>query len=207
MRAKASALLVFPLAISTLAVAAADSPDQDNWPAWRRDGSGIAAESHLPVSWSDTQNVLWRTALPGEGNSSPIVWGSRVFLTAALDEGATRLVLCMDAESGRILWKTKFSPTVKGVFYTKTGFAAPTAVSDGQRVYAFFGEPGVVALDMQGNVVWTHRLGPFIGPYNMGSSPVLYKDMVIQCCDDRGPSFMVALGREHGEERWRVKRQ
>ena len=189
------------------AAAAEESPEPENWPAWRRDGSGIAAESHLPVSWSERQNVLWHTALPGEGNSSPIVWGRRIFLTSALDDGATRLVLCLDADGGRILWKTKFSPITRGVFYTKTGFAAPTAVTDGQQVYAFFGEPGLVALDMRGNVVWTHRLGPFRGPYNVGSSPVLYRDLVIQCCDDHGPSFLVALGRDHGEERWRVERK
>lgn len=181
--------------------------DSDNWPAWRRDGSGIAPDKQLPVSWSETENVAWRTELPGEGNSSPIVWGNRVFVTAALDEGAKRLVLALDADSGKVLWKTPVLPDGKTTLYPKTGFAAPTPTTDGQRVYAFFDSPGLVALDMQGKVVWTRRLGPFECPYNMGSSPILYKDMVIQCCDHRGPSFLVALERKHGEERWRTARK
>ena len=88
----------------------------------------------------------------------------------------------------------------------KTGFAAPTPAVDGQRVYAFFDEPGLVALDLDGRVVWKRRLGPFDAPYNMGSSPVLYKDLVIQCCDHHGPSFLAAFERRSGEERWRTAR-
>jgi outer membrane protein assembly factor BamB len=150
--------------------------------------------------------VRWRTALPGEGNSSPVVWDKRVFLTAALEEGKVRLVLCLDADSGKILWQTKVLPEVKTTLYPKTGFAAPTPATDGQRVYAFFDEPGLVALDMPGQVVWTRRLGPFDAPYNQGSSPVLYKDMVIQCCDHRGPSYLIALDRASGKERWQTPR-
>jgi outer membrane protein assembly factor BamB len=183
-----------------------EPPGTDNWPAWRGDGSGIAAATHLPLVWSEAENVRWRTPLPGEGNSSPIVWGNRVFLTAALDEGEKRLVLCFDADHGKLLWKTPLLPAIKTTLYNKTGFAAPTPVTDGQRVYVFFDEPGLTALDMQGHVVWNCRLGPFHCPYNMGSSPVLYKDMVIQCCDHRGPSFLVAFDARRGTERWRTPR-
>ncbi len=186
---------------------AEESFDSGNWPAWRRDGSGIAPEGHPPVVWSETENILWRTELPGEGNSSPIIWGNRVFVTAALDEGAKRLVLALDADSGKLLWRTELLPEGKTTLYPKTGFAAPTPTTDGQRVYAFFDSPGLVAVDMQGKVVWTRRLGPFECPYNMGSSPILYKDMVIQCCDHRGPSFLIALERTRGEERWRTTRK
>ena len=178
----------------------------ENWPAWRRDGSGVVAGQGLPVSWSETENVRWRTALPGEGNSSPVVWGNRVFLTAALNEGQTRLVLCLDADTGQTLWRTELLPEIKTMLYPKTGFAAPTPTVDGQQVYAFFDEPGLVALDMQGRLAWKRRLGPFDEPYNMGSSPVLYKDLLIQCCDHRGPSFVVAVDRSSGEQRWRTPR-
>lgn len=150
--------------------------------------------------------MRWRTTLPGEGNSSPIVWDNRVFLTAALNAGQTRLVLCLDADSGQILWQTAVVPEVATTLYPKTGFAAPTPATDGQRVYAFFDEPGLVALDLLGHVVWTRRLGPFDAPYNMGSSPVLYKDLVIQCCDHHGPGFLIALERSRGEPRWRTLR-
>jgi len=187
--------------------AAEPSPASGNWPAWRGDGSGVADEKGLPVLWSETENVRWRTELPGEGNSSPIVWGKRVFLTAALDEGAKRLVLCMDADTGKTLWKTELLPDAKTELYPKTGFAAPTPATDGKRVYVFFDSPGLVALDVQGKVVWKRRLGPFRSPYNMGSSPIVYKDMVIQCCDHCGPSFLVALDTSSGQPRWRTERK
>jgi len=199
-------LVVLGWMIVSRATAARAQTPSENWPAWRGDGSGIAEGEHLPLFWSDTENVRWRTALPGEGNSSPIVLGSRVFLTAALDDGAKRLVLCFDAESGKVLWTTALLPDEKTELYPKTGFAAPTPTTDGRRVYSFFDSPGLVALDMDGNVVWKRNLGPFHTPYNMGSSPILYRDMVIQCCDHRGPSFLVALGAERGDERWRTER-
>lgn len=178
----------------------------ENWPAWRGDGSGVAPGKALPVSWNETENVRWRVTLPGEGNSSPVVWGRRVFLTAALHDGATRLVLCLDADTGRTLWQTELVPEIKTTLYPKTGFAAPTPTVDGQRVYVYFDEPGLAALDMDGRVVWQRRLGPFDEPYNQGSSPVLYKDLVIQCCDHRGPSFVAAFDRRSGAERWRTAR-
>ena len=186
--------------------AAESPPASGNWPAWRRDGSGVSPDKNLPVAWSETQNVRWKTPLPGEGNSSPIVWGNRVFLTAALKEGQTRLVLCLDADSGKIVWQTELTPDIKTLLYPKTGFAAPTPTTDGQHVYVFFDEPGLVALDLQGHVVWKRRLGPFDAPYNMGSSPILYKDLVIVCCDHHGPGFLVAFERSSGEQRWRTAR-
>jgi outer membrane protein assembly factor BamB len=179
----------------------------ENWPAWRKDGSGIADQKQLPVFWSDTENVKWRTVLPGDGNSSPIVLGNRVFLTASLDEGAKRLIICFDADSGEILWQTKVSAEIKTDLYSKTGFAAPTPATDGQRVYAFFDTPGLVAVDTSGNVVWKRRLGPFQSPYNMASSPIIYKDMVIQCCDHSGASFLVAFDAKSGQQRWRTPRK
>jgi outer membrane protein assembly factor BamB len=185
---------------------AESQPATANWPAWRRDGSGISDEKGLPTVWTETQNVLWRTALPGEGNSSPVVWNNQVFLTAALEQGAKRLVLCYAADSGKPLWTRELLPGLKTTYYPKTGFASPTPATDGQRLYVFFDEPGLVALDMQGNVLWTRRLGPFDCVYNMASSPMLYKDMVIQCCDHHGPAFIAAFDRGSGEERWRTPR-
>ena len=190
-----------------------DRPTSANWPAWRRDGSGIADDEHLPptehlpIVWSENENVLWRTPLPGEGNSSPIVWGKRVFLTASLDDGAKRLVLCFDADTGKVLWRTELLPDAPSTFYQKTGFASPTPATDGERVYAFFDTPGLVALDMRGKVLWKHSMGPINCPYNMGSSPVLYKDMVLQCCDQKGPAFLLAVDCKSGAERWRAPRK
>ena len=186
-----SCLVVLASVIGT--VAADDPIGAGNWPAWRRDGTGVSDEKNLPVEWSETANVAWRTPLPGEGNSSPIIWGNRVILTAALDEGAKRLVICLDAQSGKILWKTEIPRDEKTLLYPKTGFAAPTPTTDGKRIFAFFDSPGLVALDMEGRVVWKHALGPFKAPYNFGTSPVLYKDRVIQSCDFKGTAFIAAL--------------
>lgn len=177
------------------------------WPAFRRDGSGASDLKRLPTVWGEKENVAWRTELPGEGNSSPIVWGDRVYLTSSLDEGAKRLVLCLDAATGKIVWRTELARELKTTHYAKTGFAAPTPTTDGQRLYVFFDTPGVVALDLDGKVLWKRDLGPFQGPYNMASSPVLYKDTVIQVCDHHGPSFIAALDVASGKQRWRTARK
>jgi outer membrane protein assembly factor BamB len=199
-------LVVLAWVVGT-APAADDRTNAENWPAWRRDGTGISNEKNLPVVWSETENVVWRTLLPGEGNSSPIVWGNRVFVTAALDEGAKRLVICLDAQSGKVLWKTELLPNEKTLLYPKTGFAAPTPTTDGRRVFAFFDSPGLVALDMEGKVVWKRALGPFKAVYNMGTSTVLYKDMVIQSCDHKGDAFIAAFRQSDGSECWRTPRK
>ena len=111
------------------------------------------------------------TPLPGEGNSSPIVWGSRVFLTASLDEGAKRLVLCFDADTGKILWQTQLLPDAPSTFYQKTGFASPTPATDGERVYAFFDTPGLIALDMSGKGRMEIQRGPDQEPLQHGHFP------------------------------------
>ena len=199
-----SCLVVLASVIGT--VAADDPIGAGNWPAWRRDGTGVSDEKNLPVEWSETANVAWRTPLPGEGNSSPIIWGHRVIVTAATDEGAKRLVICLDARSGKILWKTEIQRDEKTLLYPKTGFAAPTPTTDGKRIFAFFDSPGLVALDMEGHVVWKHALGPYNAPYNFGTSTVLYKDMVIQSCDFKGAAFIAAFRQSDGKECWRTPR-
>lgn len=190
------------LLLTGLATAAANP-----WPAWRGDGTGVSTETNLPTAWSETENVAWRTPLPGAGNSSPIIWGNRVFVTAALNEGATRLVICLDAQTGKILWQTGILPTEKTLLYPKTGFAAPTPTTDGERVFAFFDSPGLVALDFAGKVVWQRALGPFKAPYNMGTSPVLFGDQVIQSCDHQGDAFIAAFRKSDGSECWRSPRK
>ncbi len=188
------------LLLATLAVYAA------NWAGWRGDGSGISPEQHLPVSWNATENVVWKIALPGEGNSSPIVWGNRVFVTLATAGGKQRSVLCLDAADGHRIWQRDFAAERFPTTDAKNGYASPTPVTDGTSVYAFFDSPGVVALDWNGNVRWTRDLGPFNNPYNMAESPILYRDLVIMDCDHNAGSFIVALDAATGRERWRTPR-
>lgn len=193
-----SAALVLPAART--AAAAAD------WPGWRGDGTGVSRARNLPLHWGTEAGVAWKTALPGQGNSSPAVWGERIFLTAATDAGTNRLVLCLDRNDGHIVWRTDLPAARTPKTYVKNGYASPTPATDGERVYAFFDSPGLVALDLQGKQLWTRDLGPFKNSDNMASSPVLCGDLVIQCCDQDEGSFIVAFDKQTGNERWRRPR-
>jgi hypothetical protein len=186
--------------------AAGKVPAPADWPGWRGDGSGISPETNLPVRWDAETNIAWRTALPGRGNSSPIVWRGRIFLTAWDDGGRKRSVLCLDARDGKLLWQAEMAAPRVEKTNPKNGYASSTPATDGQRVYAFFDSPGLVALDFEGKVLWTRDLGPFKTDWGIASSPILHRDLVIQCCDFDGGGFLVALDAATGEERWRARR-
>ncbi|MFZ4396877.1 MAG: PQQ-binding-like beta-propeller repeat protein, partial [Kiritimatiellia bacterium] len=178
------------------------------WPAWRGDGSGISRAERMPESWSRNSNVLWRSALPGEGSSSPIVWDERVFVTASTDGGSNRLVLCLSAADGTERWRRAFATPKVPVTELKSGYAPSTPATDGERVYAFFDSPGLVCLDAaSGEVRWQLPLGPFQTPYNIASSPVLYSNLVLMCCDHNGDSFLLAADARSGEIRWKTPRK
>ena len=177
----------------------------DRWPGWRGDGSGTTPSKHAPLHWNTEAGIAWKTHIAGEGISSPIVWDNRVFLTAAVERGAVRLIVSIDAGSGDVLWHKRM-PAESTPTYPRSGHAAPTPVTDGERVYAFFDSPGLVAVDFEGNLVWQVDVGPFQNIYNMASSPVLAGDLVVLVCDHQGSSFIAAFDRQTGEERWRTKR-
>ena len=195
------ALLIIVLAMASHSALGTD------WPAWRGDGTGVSSETNLPWRWNRDINVAWRTELPGEGNSSPIVAGGRIYLTAALDKGKKRLVLCLDSAKGNIIWKRELDADAPGKTHAKNGYASPTCLSDGKRVYAFFDSPGLVALDLEGNVLWTRPFGPFKGSWNLASSPVLCGENIILMCDHRGESFLAAISAATGEVAWRTVRR
>jgi outer membrane protein assembly factor BamB len=156
-------LLVWFVAAAPCLVTAA-LPPGGNWPAWRGDGSGISGDTGLPVTWNATNRVLWHTPLPGEGSSSPIVWGRRAFVTASTAGGTNRLVLCLDAEDGRILWQRQVLAARIPRTDPKSGYAPATPATDGQRLYVFFDAPGLMAFDLDGRPLWTLPLGPFQTP-------------------------------------------
>jgi len=232
--------LAWSVALTLASIAAAEPPLDERWPGWRgADGQGVARGSVPPLEWGPTKNVLWKTALPGRGHSSPIVWGNRLFLTTAVEgevvEGARAIrhfvqgeeflhpdamgadrrhafkVLCLDAGDGNVRWeRTAWEGTPIDSRHKKASFASPTAVADGERVYAYFGPEGLYAYDFSGNLVWKFDPGAFgtMG-VGVGTSPVLYGELVILLCDeDEGEkSFLVALDRRTGREVWRVKRR
>ncbi len=218
------------------ALAAVDA----NWPQWRGPAStGVSPEKNLPVEWSSTKNVKWKTPVPGRGHSSPIVWGKKVFLTTAIEGGVvpgakatthiiegqvfihpdsvggdrkhTFKVLCLDKETGKLLWEqTAYEGTPYDDRHRKSSFASSTPATDGQHVYAFFGSEGLYCYDMNGKLIWKASLGK-LGTLGMGTgtSPVLYENFVIlQCDEEEGKaSFIVALDKKTGKEVWRTPRK
>jgi outer membrane protein assembly factor BamB len=234
--ARAGALL----ALCTLAAAAAYAVEPGyNWPQWRGPaGQAISEDARVPLEWSATENVLWKTPIPGRGHSQPIVWEDRVFLTTAIegeavpgagavkhmDEGKefkhpdalgadhqhTFKVLALDAATGKLLWeRTAWAGTPYDDRHKKASYAAPTPVTDGRLVYAYFGTEGLYAYDFEGKLAWKAIPGkiPTLG-MSVGTSPLLYGELVILQCDEDGgqASFIVAYDKKTGKEAWRTAR-
>ena len=178
------------------------------WSRWRGpSGQGIVEGSHrYPDRWSSEQNVRWRTRLEGEGNSSPIVWDEKIFLTAAYDGGARIAVSGFDRDTGERLWE-EFVPQ-SGIEHVhgKNGHASATPVTDGERVIASFGTHGIMAVSLDGERLWHHEVGELDNYHGSAGSPVLYDDLVILYQDHRKQSFVLALDKETGEVVWRTER-
>jgi len=179
------------------------------WTRWRGpSGQGWASGNVYPDVWSDTENVLWKQEIPGRGNSSPIVWDDRIFLTTAHGGGKRRSILCYRRSDGKLLWEA-FAPEVKPErAHPKNGHASSTPTTDGQHVYAYFGNHGVLAVDFDGKAVWHRSLGSFNAFHGTACSPLLYRDRLILVQDQRGSpgSFIFALDRQTGRELWRTPR-
>lgn len=204
------------------------------------DGQGVSAETGLPDEWSNTTNVKWKTPIAGRGHSSPIVWGKKIFLTSALDgepipgrtagvthkmsDGSdfvhpdavganlkhTFKVVCLDRDSGKILWeRVAYEGPVYDSRHKKASFASSTPATDGKYVFAFFGSEGLYAYDFAGKLLWKQAM-PKIGTASVGYgvSPILYQNLVIMLCDDSGGnSFIAAYDKKTGKEAWRVARK
>jgi outer membrane protein assembly factor BamB len=199
--------LYAPALLCQLTVAAMALGAETNWPRWRGpDGNGHSSETDLPVKWS-AENIVWQTTLPGIGQSSPIVWGDRTFLTAALKDGHERLVLCVDRKSGKLLWQQSAWKGEPGPVHRMNGWASASCVTDGQIVVAFFGRGGIHAYDVEGKHLWSRDLGPFAGPWGTSACPILVDDMVVQNGDADENAFIVALDKQTGKDIWRTKRR
>jgi outer membrane protein assembly factor BamB len=204
------------------------------------DGQGVSRETGLPDEWSQTKNVKWKTPISGRGHSSPIVWNKKIFLTTALDGevipgrtpgvthkmadgsdfvhpdamGADRKhtfkVICLDRDTGKILWeRVAYEGPVHDSRHKKASFASSTPVTDGKYVFAFFGSEGLYAYDYKGKLLWKQDLGKLgTASVGYGVSPILYGNFVIMQCDDSGfKSFIVAFDKKTGKEAWRTPRK
>src|SRR5262245_11073539 len=145
------------LRCAALLLIAANGAFAANWPAWRYDGTGIAPEKNAPVKWSKGENVRWRTPLSEPGNSSPIVWGDKIFITQPT--GAKRELLCIDRKDGKVLWRSGATYEGKDPTHGTNPYASATPVTDGERVAAWFGSAGLYCYDMTGKELWHRDLG------------------------------------------------
>ncbi|HUE70707.1 MAG TPA: PQQ-binding-like beta-propeller repeat protein [Pirellulaceae bacterium] len=181
--------------------------DETNWPRWRGpQGNGHSTETELPVKWSSS-DVLWQTTLPGSGQSSPIVWGEKIFLTSALHQGQERLVLCVDRQSGKIHWQQTAWKGEPEPVHRMNGWASASCATDGQIVVAFFGRGGIHAYSVEGQHLWSRDLGQFAGIWGTAACPILVDDLVIQNCDADEDAYIVALDKQTGKDVWRTKRR
>lgn len=177
------------------------------WTRWRGpSGQGLVLGSGYPDRWSVTDNVVWRTSVPGSGNSSPIVWGDHIFLTTGRNSGRRLFVQAYNRADGSLLWDTEVAPGRREHVHSKNGPASATPTTDGKRVYASLGGRGIVALDFDGNIVWHTEVGAVNNYHGPAGSPLLYGDRLILYQDQRGGGFVAAYDATTGSEVWRTTR-
>lgn len=185
------------------------------WPHWRGPSAqGLVEGKGYLDRWSETENVLWKVPVPGRGHSSPIVWGDRIFLTTASTDGSRRSVLSFRRADGKQLWSVPVPQAPAERLYHKNSYATSSPTTDGELVYAYFGNSGIVAVNFSGKLVWHTGLGTINLYHGPGGSPVLYKDRLILFQDQmtfgRGgepqPGFIVALDKKTGRVLWRKER-
>jgi outer membrane protein assembly factor BamB len=182
----------------------------DDWPAWRGPhGNGVSDEKDIPIRWSKTSNVAWKVPLPGQGYSSPIIWGNRIFLTTCLEKELKRVLLCLDRTNGRLLWEPVVLTSKLERKHSLNSYASSTPATDGRHVWVSFLQDHdieVACYDFQGKPVWKRSPGRFYSVHGFCSSPILYKDMVIINGDQDAKAYIVALDKATSEERWRADR-
>jgi outer membrane protein assembly factor BamB len=202
---------------------AGETAKQSSSTFWDRfrgpNGTGTTDDSDIPLTFSAHENVLWKVALPGTGNCSPIVWDKHLFLQSASLDGQQRSLLCLDTADGKIRWQRSI-PAGSAKIRADSSLASSTPTTDGQAVYVSFWDGKdvlVSAYDFQGNVLWNKNLGTFNSQHGAGASPILYKDKLILANDmdkddfntrvpNERPSILVALDKHTGRLVWETPR-
>jgi outer membrane protein assembly factor BamB len=176
----------------------------DNWPGWRGPrGDGHCTEANVPLTWSKTDNVRWKTKLPFKGNSTPVVWGDRIFLTQALDaKGHQRAVMCFDRKNGDLLWKRETEYKDVEPTHKDNPYCSATPVTDGKLVIASLGSGGLVCYDFDGTEKWRYDLGKLYHIWGNASSPILYGDLCILWCGPGQRQFLLAVDKNTGQKVW-----
>src|SRR5262245_55169430 len=201
------------------------------WPQWRGPHfKGVSTTANPPVTWSESKNILWKTALPGRGNSTPVVWGDRLFVTSAVPGGVTGeaqhaprgglpqrgmhrfVVLAIDRKTGKTLWeRTAREQEPHEASHVDNGtWASGSPITDGERLFAYFESFGLYAYDLEGTLLWEKDLGDkkMRNEFGEGSTPALYGNTLVVVWDHiGGQSFVIALDTRDGKELWRVPRK
>ena len=223
-RAKMSALLT---AIGVAGLTLSGFANDEFWPQWRGpSGTGVSKVAKPPVEWSETKNIRWKKEIPGRGSSTPVIWGNLVFVSTAVPVGVSDaeahaargsapgshkyVVMALDRKDGRVVWErvAREETPHEGTHQEWGTWASPSIVTDGTHVIASFESRGIYAYDMKGAPVWQKDLGDkrMRNQFGEGSSPALYRDTLVIVWDHQGESFITALDKRTGEERWRTAR-
>jgi len=178
-----------------------------DWPAWRGPtGQGLCEEKNVPLTWSDKENVKWKVPLANPGNSTPVVWGDKIFLTQANTGGTERSLLCFARADGKLLWQKTVAYPQKERNWNETWYANASPVLDGERAVVSFGSAGMYCFDFQGNEVWKRTdLGAWDHSFGNGASPMLYGDLAILWCgpnENKGRNYLLAVNKKTGETVW-----
>jgi outer membrane protein assembly factor BamB len=202
--------------VSTFILTLAPASGQE-WTRFRGpNGTGISDATTIPTVWTE-DDYRWKVSLPGIGHSAPVLWGEKLFLTSAMEDTGTRVVLCLNAADGNMLWERRFESKVHHK-HELNSFASPTPAVDDERVYVAWSTPEeytLLALDHEGNDAWRRPLGRFWGEHSCGTSPIVFDDLVVLGADQglskgnppEAASFLVAVDRQDGKIRWKVDRR
>lgn len=214
--------ILFVVIVFTSSLASAE-----NWPHWRGPtGQGVSAETDLPITWSATEHVRWKVALPDKGNSTPIIWGDRIFLTQAHQTSQwppkvpenfaggssagghavseKRSVMCLRRTDGELLWQGDVIYKEPEITHPTNPFCSASPVTDGQRVIASHGSAGLVCYDLAGKLLWKCDVGKLEHLWGTASSPILFGDLCIQWCGPGERQFLLAVNKHTGEKVWQT---
>ncbi|MCP4610518.1 MAG: PQQ-like beta-propeller repeat protein [Planctomycetes bacterium] len=202
--------IILGILLCGLLAAATTTTQAENWPGWRGPrGDGSCIEKNVPDKWNPA-DAVWKTTLPGKGHASPIVWGSRIFTVTGRAETKERVLLCLDRNTGSILWQRTVVRGVLEKLHKENSYASGTPATDGERVYVTFrvGDDIVVAAHdlISGKQLWLVRPGTHSGGWGFSNEPVLFKDKVIVDGDGKDKSFLIALDCKDGKTLWRKNR-